>query len=134
MMLGDFEITALSDGTVDLKPKELLTRTTPAHVGQMLARSFESEVVPTSVNAFLINTGDKLILVDTGAAKLFGPTLGNLLSNLAAAGYKPEQVDAVLITPCPDHVGGLTADGKSLFPNATVHADKADADYWLQPG
>jgi glyoxylase-like metal-dependent hydrolase (beta-lactamase superfamily II) len=132
MMLGDFEITALSDGTVDLKPKELLTRTTPAHVGQMLARSFETEIVPTSVNAFLINTGDKLILVDTGAAKLFGPTLGNLLSNLAAAGYKPEQVDAVLITHMhPDHVGGLVADGKIAFPNATVHADQRDAAFWL---
>lgn len=132
MMLGDFEITALSDGTVDLKPKELLTNTTPTHVGKMLARSFEPEAVPTSVNAFLINTGDKLILVDTGAAKLFGPTLGNLLANLAASGYKPEQVDAVLLTHMhPDHVGGLIADGKIAFPNATVHADQRDADFWL---
>ena len=134
LMLGDFEITALSDGTVDLAPKELLTRTTPAHVGKMLARSFESDAVPTSVNAYLINTGDKLILVDTGAAKLFGPTLGNLLANLTASGYKPEQVDAVLITHMhPDHVGGLMAEGKMAFPNATVHADQRDAAFWLSP-
>ena len=132
LMVGDIEVTALSDGIVDLKPKELLTATTPAHVGEMLARSFQPDEVPTSVNAFLINTGDKLVLVDTGAAKLFGPTLGNLLANIAAAGYRPEQVDAVLVTHMhPDHVGGLMTDGKIAFPNATVHADQRDAAYWL---
>ncbi|MEP6739800.1 MAG: MBL fold metallo-hydrolase [Caldimonas sp.] len=132
MMLGDFEITALCDGTVDLAPKELLTNTTQAQVASLLERSFESDAVPTSVNAYLINTGDKLILVDTGAAKLFGPTLGNLLANLAAAGYRPEQVDAVLITHMhPDHVGGLMTEGKIAFPNATVHADQHDVDFWL---
>lgn len=132
LMLGDFEITALSDGTVDLKPKDLLTNTTQAQVGALLDRSFEGDAVPTSVNAYLINTGTRLVLVDTGAAKLFGPTLGNLLASLAASGYKPEQVDAVLITHMhPDHVGGLMAEGKLAFPNATVHADQHDADFWL---
>jgi glyoxylase-like metal-dependent hydrolase (beta-lactamase superfamily II) len=132
MMLGDFEITALSDGTLNLRPKELLTNTTQAQVGNLLQRSFEPDAVPTSVNAYLINTGDKLVLVDTGAGKLFGPTLGNLMANLAAAGYKPDQVDAVLITHMhPDHVGGLVSDAKLAFPNATVHADQADADFWL---
>jgi glyoxylase-like metal-dependent hydrolase (beta-lactamase superfamily II) len=132
MMLGDFEITALNDGTVDLQPKQLLTNTTQAQVGSLLDRSFEGDAVHTSVNAYLINTGDKLILVDTGAAKLFGPTLGNLVPSLLAAGYRPEQVDAVLITHMhPDHVGGLFTDGKVTFPNATVHADQHDADFWL---
>ena len=132
MMLGDFEITALSDGTVDLQPKQLLTNTTQAAVGKLLERNFSKDVVPTSVNAYLINTGDKLVLVDTGAAGLFGPTLGNLLANLKAAGYQPEQVDAVLITHMhPDHVGGLVAAGKVAFPNATLHADQHDADFWL---
>ena len=32
MMLGDFEVTALSDGTVDLQVAQLLTNTTPARV------------------------------------------------------------------------------------------------------
>jgi len=132
MMLGDFEITALSDGTFDLKPGELLTNTTQAQVSALLDRSFEGDAVPTSVNAYLVNTGEKLVLVDTGAAKLFGPTLGNLLANIAASGYKPEQVDAVLITHMhPDHVGGLMNEGKLAFPNATVHADQHDADFWL---
>jgi glyoxylase-like metal-dependent hydrolase (beta-lactamase superfamily II) len=134
MMLGDFEVTALSDGTFDVKPAELLTNTTPAEVARLLDRSFEAETVPLSVNGYLVNTGTKLILVDTGAAKLFAPSLGRLAANLRAAGYRPEQVDAVLITHMHvDHIGGLVADGKRVFANATVYADQREAAYWLDP-
>ena len=132
MMLGDFEITALSDGTVDLPVDKLLTHTTAGRVDRALARSFEKSPLETSVNAYLVNTGSRLILIDTGAAKLFGPTLGRLAANLKAAGYEPGQVDDIYITHMhPDHVGGLLADGKIAFPNAIVHASKSDADYWL---
>ena len=132
MMLGDFEVTALSDGTVALPVNKLLTNTTPGKVDLALAKSYLKAPLETSVNGYLINTGAKLVLVDTGAAGLFGPTLGNLVANLKAAGYQPEQVDAVLITHMhADHVGGLMAGDKLVFPNATVHADKHDADFWL---
>ena len=131
-MLGDFEVTALFDGVIELTPKELLTNTTHSQVAKLLERSFEADKVPTSVNSYLINTGEKLVLVDTGAADKFGPTLGKLQANLKAAGYQPEQVDMVLITHMHgDHVGGLVVDGKLAFPNATVHAGKKDADFWL---
>lgn len=132
MMLGDFEITALSDGTVDLPVDKLLTNTQPGKVTTALNQSFLKAPVETSVNAYLINTGNQLVLVDTGAAGLFGPTLGKLIGNLKAAGYQPEQVDAVIITHMhPDHVGGLMAGDQRAFPNATVHADQHDADFWL---
>ena len=132
MMLGDFEVTALSDGTVNLPVDMLLTNTTPAKVNKALARSFQSASLETSVNGYLINTGSKLVLIDAGAASLFGPTLGNLAANLKAAGYQPEQVDEVYITHMhPDHVGGLMDGDKLAFPNATVRADKHDADFWL---
>jgi glyoxylase-like metal-dependent hydrolase (beta-lactamase superfamily II) len=132
MMLGDFEITALSDGTVALPVNQLLNNTTPAKVDKALAKSYQKSPLETSVNAYLINTGSKLVLVDTGAAGLFGPTLGNLLANLKAAGYQPEQVDEIYITHMhPDHVGGLMAGDKPAFPNAIVRADKHDADFWL---
>ena len=85
MMLGDFEIVALSDGTVALDVRKLLTNTTPTRVDQLLMRSFLEDPVETSVNGFLVNTGAKLILIDTGAGNLFGPTLGNLVNNLKAA-------------------------------------------------
>jgi glyoxylase-like metal-dependent hydrolase (beta-lactamase superfamily II) len=132
MMLGDIEVTALLDGTLDLQPKQLLTNTTQKDVGKLLDKGFQKDTVQTSVNGYLINTGSKLVLVDTGAAGLFGPTAGNLLANLKASGYQPEQVDEVYITHMhPDHVGGLLADGKPAFPNAIVRADQHDADFWL---
>jgi glyoxylase-like metal-dependent hydrolase (beta-lactamase superfamily II) len=132
MMLGDFEVTALSDGTVKLPVKDLLTNTTPAKVDAALKRAAIAYPVETSVNAYLINTGSKLVLIDTGAAGLFGPTLGNLLANLKASGYQPEQVDEVYITHMhPDHVGGLMSGGTMAFPNATLRIDKADVDFWL---
>ena len=132
MMLGDFEVTALSDGTVNLPVDKLLTNTTPAKVNKALTKAYQSAPLETSVNGYLINTGSKLVLIDTGAAKLFGPTLGDLAANLKAAGYQPEQVDEVYITHMhPDHVGGLMDGDKLAFPNATIRADKHDADFWL---
>jgi glyoxylase-like metal-dependent hydrolase (beta-lactamase superfamily II) len=131
MMLGDFEVTAISDGTVKLPVKDLLNAPA-AKVDAALKKNFISYPVETSVNAYLINTGSKLVLVDTGAAGLFGPTLGNLLSNLKAAGYQPEQVDEIYITHMhPDHVGGLMNGNALAFPNATLRIDKADTDFWL---
>ena len=132
MMLGDFEVTALSDGTVKLPVKDLLLKTTPANVDAALKRAHIAYPVETSVNGYLVNTGTKLVLIDTGAAGLFGPTLGNLVTNLKASGYSTEQVDEIYITHMhPDHVGGLMAGGAMAFPNAVVRLDKADADFWL---
>lgn len=132
MMLGDFEVTALSDGTVGLHVEKLLQGTTPKKVESALAKWRLGLPLETSVNGYLVNTGSKLVLIDAGAGGLFGPTLGNLVTNLKASGYTPEQVDEIYITHMhPDHVGGLAADGKSVFPNAVVRADQADADFWL---
>ncbi|MQA19768.1 MBL fold metallo-hydrolase [Rugamonas rivuli] len=131
IMLGDFEVTAISDGTVDLPMNKLLQQA-PAKTDQELARSYLASPLETSVTGYLVNTGAKLVLIDTGAGNLFGPTLGKLLANLKASGYQPEQVDEVLITHMhPDHVGGLAANGQAAFPNAIVRADKHDADFWL---
>jgi len=131
MMLGDFEVTALSDGTVAL-PVDTLLNEPAAKTSRTLARVYQKVPLDTSVNCYLINTGDKLVLVDTGTAGLFGPTLGNMLANLKASGYTPEQVDEIYITHMhPDHVGGLMAEGKPAFPNAIVRADQHDADFWL---
>ena len=130
--LGDFEITLLSDGTVDLPMNKLLTNTTAAKVDQALARSFLSSPVETSDNAYLINTGSKLVLVDTGAGAFFGPTLGKLVEALKASGYQPEQVDEIYITHMHgDHIGGLVSNGKIVFPNAIVRADRKESDYWV---
>ena len=135
LRLGDFEITSLSDGTVPMDLRQLLTGTTPAEVDGLLGRSFQENPVETSINAFLIDTGSRRVLVDTGAGGLFGPGMGGkLLASLAAAGYQPQQIDDVLITHLhPDHSGGLVAGDRLVFPNATVHVGKPDLDFFLDP-
>lgn len=131
LMVGDFEVTALSDGTSDL-PIDTLMQQAPARTDAALARAFLKSPLEISVNAYLVNTGTRLVLIDAGAGTLFGPTLGKLLDNLKAAGYRPDQVDEVLLTHVhPDHVGGLAADGKAAFPNAVVRSDQRESDYWL---
>lgn len=131
VMVGDFEVTPLSDGTADLPMVDLL-KNDKVKTQAALTKAHLATPTTTSTNAFLINIGSKLVLVDTDSGALFGPTLGKLVENLKASGYQPEQVDDILVTHFhPDHVGGLVFNGKVVFPNATVHADKRDADYWL---
>ena len=130
-MLGNFEVTALSDGTVDLPVDQLLQQTAEKTVAE-LHKAFVKAPLQISDNAYLINTGKRLVLVDVGAGSLFGPTLGKLMGNLKASGYKPEQVDDIFLTHMhPDHVGGLSANRVIQFPNAIVHADRLESDYWL---
>jgi glyoxylase-like metal-dependent hydrolase (beta-lactamase superfamily II) len=73
------------------------------------------------------------VLVDAGAAKLFGPSLGYVLQNMKAAGYEPAQVDTVVITHLHgDHIGGLNdAGGQPLFTKAKIFVAQADSDFWL---
>lgn len=131
IMLGDFEVTVLSDGTADV-PINQLMKSSPAKVDAALARSFLKNPLETSFNAFLVNTGSKLVLIDAGAGGLYGPTLGKLQANLKASGYQPEQVDEIYITHLhPDHIGGVVAGAAVAFPNAVVRVDKRESDYWL---
>ena len=131
-MLGDFEITALSDGSFALPVDKLLVGISPADFDKAMKKFHLSPPVETSVNGYLINTGSKLILVDTGAGSFFGPSVGKLVTSLKAAGYQPEQVDEIYITHMHgDHIGGLTANGVAVFPNAIVRADQHDVDKWL---
>lgn len=134
LALGEFEVTALYDGYVDLDSK-ILTGASAEDIQSLLARMFvdASKGVQTAVNAYLINTGSHLVLVDTGAAQCFGPTLGVVQNNLKASGYTPEQVDTVLLTHLhPDHACGLlNSDGTAAYPNASVYVPQAEADFWL---
>lgn len=133
LLVGQFEVSALYDGFIDLDTK-LLKNASEREVQTLIGRMFlKGPKVQTAVNAYLINTGTNLVLIDAGAAKLFGPTLGNIVDNLKAAGYDPAQVDTVLITHLHgDHVGGLlAADGSRAFPNADVWSAQPDNDYWL---
>jgi len=134
-MLGQFEVTALYDGAIELDTK-LLKNANPEDLNRMLARMFVGNPkMQTAVNAYLINTGTNLVLVDAGAAKLFGPGLGYVIDNMKAAGYDPAQVDTVIVTHLhPDHIGGLGDPANPpAFPNATVFVSLTDHDFWMSP-
>jgi glyoxylase-like metal-dependent hydrolase (beta-lactamase superfamily II) len=134
MMVGDIEVTALNDGVVPLPVDKLLTNVSPEDIRSTLARVYLTVPLETSFNGFLVNTGSKLVLIDTGAGTLMGPGTGRLVINLRAAGYQPDQVDEIYITHMHlDHVGGLTFNGQRVFSNAIVRAAKPEGDYWLSP-
>jgi glyoxylase-like metal-dependent hydrolase (beta-lactamase superfamily II) len=134
MMVGHIEITALSDGSHAFPVDDVMVDIARPALDGALARAQLQRPVQGSINAFLVNTGTRLVLVDTGAGALYGPCCGKLLANLRAAGYTPEQVDLVLLTHLhKDHVGGVLAQGAPAFPNAVVRAARSDADYWLAP-
>jgi glyoxylase-like metal-dependent hydrolase (beta-lactamase superfamily II) len=131
MKLGDFDVVALSDGSHPFPVDTVMIDTTPEAVAKALAADDLGLPLQGSINAFLVNTGAKLVLIDTGAGALYGPCCGRLLANLRAAGYRPEQVDEILLTHLhKDHVGGVLASGKIAFPNAVLRVARADADYW----
>jgi glyoxylase-like metal-dependent hydrolase (beta-lactamase superfamily II) len=128
--LGDDEVTVLSDGTARRDVAAIMSK--PKEIRQILARDHETLPIDISINAFLVNTGAQLVLVDTGAGELFGAGAGHLAANLRAAGYQPEQIDAILLTHIhADHSGGLSVGGQPVFPNAVVYVDKRDPEFWL---
>ncbi len=89
--------------------------------------------VTVPFNPTLINTGAKLVLIDTGNGPVPGAPVGRLKANLAAAGVAPEDVDLVLISHLhPDHTNGLkTADGTPAFPKAEIRAAAVDWAFWM---
>jgi glyoxylase-like metal-dependent hydrolase (beta-lactamase superfamily II) len=134
--LGDFEITAVSDGIYYLDggaffgvvPKVLWSRKLPAD---------EQNRVPTGLNSLVVRTGDHNILVETGIgnklpekmAQIYGrPAL--LLENLSAAGIAPEEIDIVINTHLHfDHCGWNT-----LGKHSSVVPTFPKAKYYVQRG
>lgn len=135
--IGTLQVTALFDGTVALGRQEL-TGIDAGAVTRLLDHRYvpeDGKGLQTAVNAYLVQQGNHLTLVDTGTATCFGPGLGQVLGNLRAAGYDPAEVDDVLLTHAhPDHLCGLLdVQDKVAYPNATVWLSAADAAYWLDP-
>lgn len=134
LKIGSVEVTALSDGTVALPLAKLYTNTSQQYAQNVLKDAFLPELVPTSVNAFLVNNGDRLVLIDAGTGAYLRPSLGKLVANIEASGYKEDDIDDVILTHIhTDHSGGLMSNGKRTFPNATLRLNEREAKFWLSP-
>ncbi len=133
MTIGDISVTALSDGTVGLQILDgLLLNAKSGEVEKLLAYNYQKSPIDASINAFLIQLEGKLILIDAGSAELVGPTANKLPDSLRAVGVQPEQITDIFLTHIhPDHSGGLMEGNKRVFPNAIVHVDKREVDYWF---
>src|SRR5216683_602241 len=133
MTIGDINVTALSDGTVGLQILDgLLLNAKSGEIQKLLAYNYQKSPIDASINAFLIQLEGKLILIDAGTAELVGPTANKLPDSLRSVGVKPEQITDVFLTHIhPDHSGGLMEGNKRVYPNATVHVDKREMDYWF---
>lgn len=133
--LGEFEITVLSDGhrIVDNPHGIFGMNTSQSDVESLLTESY----LPVDKMQFtfaptLVNTGDDLVLFDTGngeGGREGG--VGQTLANLQASGYTPDQVTVVVLTHLHgDHIGGLMEAGAPAFPNARYVTAQTEYDFW----
>lgn len=134
--MGTAEATIVSDGTLPLgDPHTNFTGLPPAEMDRQLRDNFlPARNAILEQNVLVLNTGDRLVLFDTGmgSLQLFGPTTGKLLATLKQAGIDPGAIDAVVMSHAHvDHCGGCVGDdGKSNFPNAQFYISQADFDFW----
>ena len=129
--IGSSQVTALLDGYMEM-PADLFSIPS-SEAEELLVRAFKEDQPNLSpVNAFLLNLGEHLVLIDTGAANSFGPTLGKLPEALEAHGVSADQIDAVLLTHLhPDHIAGAIDDtGSAVFPNAELIVPETEFRYW----
>jgi len=133
---GKMQATVVSDGILPLgEPSGSFLGTSKEEVGKLLTDNFLSpSAVVLEQNILVLNTGDKLVLFDTGmgTSQMFGPTPGKMMANLKVAGIDPKDIDAIVATHAHcDHVWGIMGDdGSRNFPNAQIYISQADFDYW----
>jgi len=135
--LGTIEVTVVSDGTVAF-PAETLWGDRAEDARGLLTSTFHTpRPVELQLNTILVNTGDKLVLIDAGCGvDKFQKTNGALLRNLAAAGYAPSDIDMILLTHAHfDHLWGISDHENSslLFPSAEFVASETEVAFWSDP-
>jgi glyoxylase-like metal-dependent hydrolase (beta-lactamase superfamily II) len=132
--LGDFEITVVCDGAraIPLPPQFVRNVSNEEVLKAAEAAYMPKGTVFAPFNPMVVNTGAKLVLIDTGYGPI-APTVGLLPQSLAAAGIDPKAIDIVLISHLHgDHINGIKApDGSLAFPNAEIKVPAVDWAYWM---
>jgi glyoxylase-like metal-dependent hydrolase (beta-lactamase superfamily II) len=133
--IGAFEVTALHEGTASRPLDASFVRNAELKdVQAALSENFlPVDTLNISFTTLVVNTGSKLVLIDTGFADNGGPTNGRTLSQLKAAGIEPGQIDTILLSHFHgDHLQGARAkDGKLVYPNAEIMAPEAEWAFWM---
>ena len=133
MVLGDFIVTAVYDGSLELNMNAWKNEEKEA-LRELLECGFLDPMkYRIEVTAFIVDTGKEKVLVDTGSGSFLGPSLGKAFENLETSGYTSKDITSVFITHMhPDHVGGLVdKNGKPRFEKATIYSAKVESDFWL---
>ncbi len=133
--VGAFEVTAIHDGVVRGPVEQGRIPNAPLdEVKKLLAANFMStEQLTNHFTTLVVNTGSKLILIDSGFNNNGAPTTGQMAVNMAAAGIDPKQIDTVLISHFhPDHINGLRSkEGALVYANAEIAIPQADWDHYM---
>jgi len=135
--LGTYRITALLDGIAPLQ-REFFFGEDAAAINTVLAEAgFTNNQMPAPINAYLLQSDDRTILIDAGMGEvdILGPGLGKMGAALATAGVSPGDIDTVIVTHAhPDHIGGLIASGGAAFANAELVIPEIEVGFWGDAG
>ena len=133
--IGDYELTALYDGIWYRPISDKFIRNAPfAEVEHALDAAFmPHDRLATPFTALFVNTGQKLVLIDTGTGGQIAASAGALRDNLVAAGLDPNAVDRIVISHFhPDHINGIKdKDNALIFPNAEIMVPGPEWAYWM---
>jgi glyoxylase-like metal-dependent hydrolase (beta-lactamase superfamily II) len=133
--VGDYELTQIADGARTFAMPDTFVRNVAKEqaLGAAEAAYMPKGMVTVPYNPVVINTGSKLILIDTGFPPGTGPTIGLLQTNMAAAGIDPKAIDIVVLSHLhPDHINGVkTPAGALAFPNAEIKSPAVDWAFWM---
>src|SRR6201986_2510167 len=133
--IGSFELTALYDGIWYRPIGDKFIRNAPfAEVEHALDVAYmPHDKLETPFTTLIVNTGKKVVLIDTGTGGQISPTAGMIGDNLAAAGISPKDVDQIVISHFhPDHINGIKdKDNALVFPNAEIMVPAPEWAYWM---
>ncbi|MBY0361979.1 MAG: MBL fold metallo-hydrolase [Phreatobacter sp.] len=132
--VGDITVTAINDGFF-ARPIEGFVRNAelPAVQSALGAAFLPTNAVPIPFNTLVVETGGRLVLLDTGNGNTGAPTSGTWMANFRAAGFDPANVNAVVISHFHgDHINGLRLrDGTAVFPNAEISVPAPEWAFWM---